>query len=141
MLLLLAEQRAHGYELLERLKGFGFSRDPGGLYRVLRSLEREGLVASRWEASEVGPDRCQYQLTPLGVEWLGAWAATLDETRRTLDGYQRRFAALPRGERAENQPTGLPSHPDSSRITPDEVPLFKTLVAADRPAARTTGRR
>src|SRR5262249_46452935 len=72
VLLLLGEQSAHGYELLERLKVFGFSRDPGGLYRVLRSMEREGMVSSQWEASDVGPSRCLYTLTPLGSEWLAA---------------------------------------------------------------------
>ena len=47
LLLLLREQPAHGYELLERLRTFGFARDPGGLYRALRGLEQDGFVRSR----------------------------------------------------------------------------------------------
>lgn len=91
LLLLLAEGPAHGYDLLERLGDFGFSRDPGGLYRALRTLEREGLVLSRWEVSDSGPDRCRYQVTPMGREWLVAWARTLDETRRILGRFLVRF--------------------------------------------------
>ncbi|HZB97231.1 MAG TPA: helix-turn-helix transcriptional regulator [Candidatus Sulfotelmatobacter sp.] len=94
LLLLLGEQAAHGYELIERLKAFGFSRDPGGLYRMLRSMEREGLVRSQWEPSGVGPDRCRYHLTPAGGDWLRAWAETLDDTRRTLEEYLQRYRAV-----------------------------------------------
>ncbi|MCA1680840.1 MAG: helix-turn-helix transcriptional regulator, partial [Actinobacteria bacterium] len=37
LLLLLREAPAHGYELLDRLRAFGFEgSDPGGLYRALR---------------------------------------------------------------------------------------------------------
>ena len=47
LLLLLREQPAHGYELLERLRPLGFGRDdPGGLYRALRSLEPEAEPAA-----------------------------------------------------------------------------------------------
>lgn len=94
LLLLLGEQAAHGYELIERLKDFGFTRDPGGLYRMLRSMEREGLVHSQWESSEVGPDRCRYHLTSRGADWLRAWAETLDDTRRILEDYLRRYRVI-----------------------------------------------
>lgn len=127
VLLLLSEQAAHGYDLLERLKGFGFSRDPGGLYRVLRSLEREGQVVSRWETSDVGPDRCLYSVTPLGREWLHAWADTLEETRRTLNAYLYRYAEIRAAEAAvaDNAPR---SHTHGSRITLDDAPAFRSLV-------------
>ena len=58
LLLLLREQAAHGYQLLDRLRAFGFEgSDPGGLYRALRKLEGEGLVQSAWQPSGAGPDR------------------------------------------------------------------------------------
>nr|MBA3788699.1 helix-turn-helix transcriptional regulator [Actinomycetota bacterium] len=61
LLLLLREQPAHGYELLERLRPLGFAGDdPGGLYRTLRALERDGLVHSAWEPSQSGPNRRIY---------------------------------------------------------------------------------
>ncbi len=101
ILLLLREQPAHGYDLLERLRPFGFLRDdPGGLYRTLRALEQEGLVSSAWEPSSVGPDRRIYQLTRAGMKELHRGARELVEARDRLDLFLARygeFVALPRG--------------------------------------------
>ncbi len=91
LLLLLKESPAHGYDLLERLRAFGLERDAGGLYRNLRAMEHEGLVASFWEPSISGPDRRRYELTPTGETWLDAWARTLDETKQRLDDYLSRY--------------------------------------------------
>ncbi len=71
LLLLLRERPSHGYDLLERLRSFGFERDdPGRLYRALRTLEEEGLVRSAWESSTNGPARRIYELTRPGMEAL-----------------------------------------------------------------------
>ncbi len=92
LLLLLREQPAHGYDLLERLRPFGFVReDPGGLYRALRALEAEGLVRSSWEPSSEGPDRRIYQLTRAGMEDLHDHAKTLAGTRASLDVFLSRY--------------------------------------------------
>jgi PadR family transcriptional regulator, regulatory protein PadR len=102
ILLLLREDPAHGYDLLERLRPLGFRRsDPGGLYRTLRGLEDQGLVGSSWEASGTGPDRRIYQITRAGGEELHRLATALDAGRETLDTFLSRyseFVALP-GER------------------------------------------
>ena len=48
----------HGYELIERLPEIAGSEthvDVGNLYRVLRALEEEGIVASEWSADLPGP--------------------------------------------------------------------------------------
>ena len=101
LLLLLRERPAHGYDLLERLRAFGFTReDPGGLYRALRALEEDGLVRSAWEHSESGPDRRIYQITRAGVEELHRRAQALDAGRETLNDFLSRyeeFVALPHG--------------------------------------------
>ena len=94
VLLLLAETPAHGYDLLERLSGFGFDREPGGLYRNLRSLEHEGLVTSAWEPSLTGPDRRSYVLTADGRASLDAWATALAESRLLLDVFLSRHAEI-----------------------------------------------
>lgn len=91
LLLLLKESPAHGYDLLVKLTAFGFDRDPGGLYRTLRALEGEGLVRSWWQAARNGRDRRTYQLTREGEDWLHSWAATLEDSRRTLDLYLSRY--------------------------------------------------
>ena len=92
LLLLLREQPAHGYELLERLQAFGFDRsDPGGLYRTLRTLEQAELVSSAWESSNSGPDRRIYSLTRAGMEELHDSAKLLAESSRTLESFLSRY--------------------------------------------------
>ena len=104
LLLLLRERAAHGYDLLERLRALGFERDdPGGLYRALRALERQGLVESSWERSSAGPDRRRYELTRAGKEELHARAAALAAARGILDVFLSRygeFATVRAPERA-----------------------------------------
>ena len=104
LLLLLKEAPAHGYDLLEKLTGFGLPRDPGGLYRTLRALEHEGLVRSRWEAALHGRDRRAYQLTGSGEEWLHSWASALQDSRALIDRYLDRYRT------AVSRPGTLPTH-------------------------------
>lgn len=97
LLLLIAEEPSHGYDLLERLEELGMgATDPGGLYRALRAMEREELVRSEWETSEAGPARRTYSLTPDGSDWLHAWAGALRESRRLLGRFLSRYeSAVP----------------------------------------------
>lgn len=96
LLLLLCEKpNCHGYDLLVELKAFGFdaSPDPGVLYRNLRRLEQEGLVASRWETGEGGPARRLYELTSEGRELLHAWAENITRNREYLDYFLERYGS------------------------------------------------
>ncbi len=95
LLLLLAEAPAHGYELMERLRPFGFEvNDPATVYKTLREVAAEGFLTSEWEMSERGPARRVYCLTADGRDLLDAWAQTLEETRQILMAYLERFRAL-----------------------------------------------
>ena len=103
LLLLLREERAHGYDLLERVQSLGIDgSDPGGLYRALRSLEMEKLVRSFWEPSGTGPDRRIYMITRAGMEELHrsakAIAAGHGAVAAFLSRYQE-FVALPPSSR------------------------------------------
>ncbi|MDQ6605788.1 MAG: PadR family transcriptional regulator [Actinomycetota bacterium] len=92
LMLLLLEQPAHGYELLERLQPLGFERpDPGGLYRNLRALEDAGFVHSAWQQSTAGPDRRIYELTRAGREELHAQAKALAATNHTVQVFLSRY--------------------------------------------------
>ncbi len=96
LLLLLRERPAHGYDLLERLPELtGEARiEMGNLYRLLRALEEEGLVSSRWDASSPGPAKRRYALTPAGERLLDQWAEALrrsqQRTARFLTRYEER---------------------------------------------------
>jgi PadR family transcriptional regulator PadR len=92
LLLLLAERPTHGYELLDSLPELvGSERvDVGNLYRVLRSLEDEGLVRSEWSADLPGPAKRTYWLTDEGRAALAAWLDALESLGEELDGFLTR---------------------------------------------------
>jgi PadR family transcriptional regulator, regulatory protein PadR len=94
LLALIAEGPTHGYELLERLPELlgGERVDVGNLYRILRSLEEEGVVTSEWRADLPGPAKRTYALTDQGRELLTAWLGALGELRGELDGFLDRFS-------------------------------------------------
>jgi poly-beta-hydroxybutyrate-responsive repressor len=99
LLLLLHENPAHGYDLRERLRPLGFSRDdPGRLYRALRTLEEGGLVRSRWHSSSGGPDRRTYELTAAGEASLRDAALELKAMHTILDTFLGRCDTEPGGE-------------------------------------------
>lgn len=92
LLLLLREEQAHGYDLLERTRALGFDgSDPGGLYRALRRLEHEQLVRSAWEPSATGPQRRIYKITRAGMEELHERAKSLAEGQRSVESFLVRY--------------------------------------------------
>ena len=87
ILLALAQDPAHGYELRSRLRQSGISEssvDTGNLYRTLRLMEAAGLVESTWDTARGGPARREYSLTPLGGETLRDWARAIRGRRDDL---------------------------------------------------------
>jgi poly-beta-hydroxybutyrate-responsive repressor len=93
LLLLLSERSAHGYELLELLPPLtgGERVEMGNLYRLLRALEEEGVVSSRWDASAPGPAKRRYELTDSGRRLLAQWADALQKTRERIDAFVERY--------------------------------------------------
>ena len=65
--------------------------DMGNLYRVLRALEEDGLVTSRWESGEPGPAKRTYELTEQGQRLLDEWATALLRSRDRLDTFLERY--------------------------------------------------
>lgn len=95
LLLLLSEAPTHGYELLERLGGLGFTNaDPGTVYRALRRLNDDGLVTSWWEESASGPARRCYRVTPDGAACLDDCTSTVVATTRSLGSFLARRRQL-----------------------------------------------
>jgi PadR family transcriptional regulator PadR len=102
ILLLLREQPAHGYDILERLARFGFdSGDSGWLYRTLRAYEREAVLESTWQISASGPPRRVYSLTADGLQLLDAWAGSLRSSKRGIDEFLERH-----GRAVSQRPSG-----------------------------------
>jgi PadR family transcriptional regulator, regulatory protein PadR len=93
LLLLLREGPAHGYDLLERLPELtGEDRvDMGNLYRFLRRLEHEGIVASEWRNDLAGPSKRTYELTDDGRRLLDGWATALEQAQGDISQFLDRY--------------------------------------------------
>ena len=94
LLLLLAERSMHGYELLELLPDVVREErrvDLGNLYRLLRSLEDEGVVDSEWDERLPGPAKRVYRLTDSGRELLARWVDALGGARQVITAFIDRY--------------------------------------------------
>jgi len=89
VLAVLAKQPLHGYLIVQRLSAMRMFRcecpDPAGVYRVLRSMDRRGLVTSTWDLGKAGPARRRFTLTARGRACLKRWARTLEEYADSID--------------------------------------------------------
>ena len=81
-----------GFEVIQN------STEPSFLYRVLRMMEAEGLLASKLDPTGSGPARKVYELTGEGQEVLSMWVAKLEEMCAFFTSFGRRYAALSRAE-------------------------------------------
>ena len=61
------KQPCYGYSLLQQLEQKSTSIEPGTLYPLLRRLEAQGLLESRWDTAESRP-RKYYMLSELGLQ-------------------------------------------------------------------------
>lgn len=57
----------YGYSLVSSLEEKGLSIDPGTLYPLLRRLEKQEILDSKWDTNEARP-RKYYLLSPAGKE-------------------------------------------------------------------------
>jgi DNA-binding PadR family transcriptional regulator len=95
LLLLLREAPSHGYDLADGLASIAPDDrvDLGNLYRLLRDLENEGLVTSRWRDDLPGKAKRTYELTGAGRDVLDAWVEALTRSRERIDDFLQRHAA------------------------------------------------
>ena len=93
VLLVLRDSPGHGYELLEQLQTLMPAEriDMGNLYRILRSLEREGLVASTWHEEAPGPAKRIYVITPSGSRVLGQWVESFEKIEHQIAAFTERY--------------------------------------------------
>lgn len=75
VLSILAGGESYGYAILKQVKllsGGELEWSDGMLYPVLHRLERDGLIAGRWQLTEEGRRRKYYRLTDCGKGQLAA---------------------------------------------------------------------
>jgi DNA-binding PadR family transcriptional regulator len=84
----LYEKPMHGYQLLEEIeeRSCGCHKlEPGSIYTLLRRMEERGLLESKWEKIEGGPDRRVYKLTDKGVEALKMGLTSIIKRKRLFE--------------------------------------------------------
>lgn len=78
----------YGYGLLQALEKTGVSIDAGTLYPLLRRLEKQGVLESVWENSDVRP-RKYYRLSSGGsklyTELVKEWNEMTETVKRLLE--------------------------------------------------------
>jgi PadR family transcriptional regulator PadR len=90
LLYLIKESPSYGYQLIEDMGKLPFpgpAPDSAAVYRMLRELEKAGLVRSEWEHGEAGPSKRVYYLTSQGESRLQAWVAAFKERVKMLKGF------------------------------------------------------
>jgi PadR family transcriptional regulator PadR len=87
LLAVMGEGPAYGYEMTKRLRARGLSMvGEGSIYPLLGRLERDGLVETRRAASNGGPPRKYYSLSPEGERVLEAGVREWQTARDAVDG-------------------------------------------------------
>ncbi|MFI3914260.1 PadR family transcriptional regulator [Carnobacterium maltaromaticum] len=70
VLLIISESEVYGYEMVQRLKEYGFEEMVGGtVYPLLQKLEKKEYISSITKPSADGPDRKYYYITSIGIEY------------------------------------------------------------------------
>ena len=93
VLLVLRDSPGHGYELLEQLQTLMPAEriDMGNLYRILRSLEREGLVDSTWDDEAPGPAKRVYVITQSVRRVLSQWVEAFSKIEQQIAAFRQRY--------------------------------------------------
>lgn len=94
LLLLLDGNVSYGYELRQRLGEHDLIADPGTVYRLLRRLERDRLLQSRWTTAVIGPQRRLYRLTTRGRRNLHEIATLIERTRDVHEAFVQAYACI-----------------------------------------------
>lgn len=86
ILVILGREELHGYEIMNRLNefspGFLSCKRPshmGRCYKILRMLEMEGLISSKWEMQKEGPARRVYRISEDGERFRKSIIKNIEE--------------------------------------------------------------
>ncbi|OEC87221.1 MULTISPECIES: PadR family transcriptional regulator [Methanobacterium] len=80
----LLDEEKYGYEIIKSLKEVGLNVEEGTLYPLLRRLEKDELLSSRWETSGPRP-RKYYMVTEYGKEIRTKWLNSFNAIRAVIE--------------------------------------------------------
>ncbi len=90
----------YGYSLIQQLAGKGLDIEEGTLYPLLRRLEKQGLLESKWEVGESRP-RKYYRISPAGRDVLNTLSADWFETVAVMANILGKIVKKEKGEAGE----------------------------------------
>ncbi|WP_428014009.1 helix-turn-helix transcriptional regulator [Athalassotoga sp.] len=105
LLLALYKEPSYGYQLMDKLREFGFEEylpDQTAIYKMLRSLEEKGLITSRWDTSGSGPARHIYEITQAGIETLDILASEIKDNIQIYKNFLEIFENVRRADDTGN---------------------------------------
>ena len=91
LLLLLRDGESYGQALLGELHSRGIHIESGQAYRILRTLDLDEAITSRWAPSDGGPHRRNYRLTPRGRRTLAELTVGVAAGWRVHDAFLRAY--------------------------------------------------
>ncbi|HEY5531746.1 MAG TPA: PadR family transcriptional regulator [Candidatus Anoxymicrobiaceae bacterium] len=96
ILMLLAEEPAHGYALFKKMCELGVfaeDMDPSIIYPTLRLMKDDGFIDSELMDEGSGPTRKVFHLTRQGSKELDELAENLGDIFACIEYFQRRYEA------------------------------------------------
>jgi PadR family transcriptional regulator, regulatory protein PadR len=104
LLLMLREWSSYGYELMEKMAEFGLAAvNPGSFYRILRQMEKDGMVSSCWDTSMGGPARRVYSITDAGEAYLKYWTESLNQYQKMMSTFFQLYTRTARSKQEDKK--------------------------------------
>ena len=95
MLAILAKGPLHGYELARKVGAIPHfldeAPDVSGVYRMLKTLEKRGMVTPDWDISEGGRPKRLFTITSKGRQCLENWVDTLQNYHKTIGSLLKKY--------------------------------------------------
>jgi len=100
VLSLISKEPLHGYLIVQRLRQMpmfeAHAPDAAGVYRLLKVMQKRGLIVGAWDLSQSGAAKKQLRITGLGRECLRRWVVTLRAYHGQLGAMLKDIARFPR---------------------------------------------
>lgn len=78
------DNEKYGYEIIKSLNNTGLNIEEGTLYPLLRRLEKDKVLSSRWETTGPRP-RKYYRITECGKKIRKKWLKSFDAITSAMD--------------------------------------------------------
>ncbi|MCE7698537.1 MAG: PadR family transcriptional regulator [Methanobacterium paludis] len=83
----LLENERYGYNITKSLKSAGLKVEEGTLYPLLRRLENDKLLSSRWDTNDSRP-RKYYMITEYGKQVRTSWLDSLKSINTAIEQFE-----------------------------------------------------